>query len=136
MSVNDNTIVVHSSTDFDPEESFTVTIKVMRDGARIVADRLLKARLICADGNNMCVRMLELPSVQEPYYVQMTGSTIPIKSYEDSWYVSRNFYRLTKVEMWKNEASTQGFRVTYTRADYKYCRDWPAELTHTFGSTT
>ena len=134
MAVNDNTIVVRSSTSFDPEDSITVTVKVMKDGNRLVTDRFLKARLVCAEQNFLCERMLEIPAVTDPYYVQLEGSNIPLKSYEDSWYVPRNFYRLTKIEMWKNEKSTQGFKVTYTRANYEYCRDWPEELTHTFGS--
>ena len=32
----------------------------------------------------------------------------------DVWHVPYQYYRLTKVEMWKDEHSTSGFKVTYT----------------------
>ena len=51
----------------------------------------------------------------------------------DIWHVPFQFYRLTKVEMWKNNHSTSGFKVTYSLPEDEYFDGWPSELTHMFG---
>ena len=33
---------------------------------------------------------------------------------DDDWVVPRKFYRLSKVKMWKNNANTRGFEVTFS----------------------
>ena len=54
---------------------------------------------------------------------------------EDIWYVPKQFYRLSKVELHSTRSYTSGFTVTFTRPDDAYFEGWPEELTHTFGST-
>ena len=44
------------------------------------------------------------------------------------------FYRLTKVEMWKDGGRSSGFKVTYTLQDDVSFTGWPTELTHMFGN--
>ena len=45
------------------------------------------------------------------------------------------FYRLVKVEMWKNRINTSGFKVTYERPDEEQfdLEGWPLQLEHMFG---
>ena len=51
----------------------------------------------------------------------------------DVWYVPKQFYRLTKVELHKTRSYTSGFTVTYKRPDDVFFEGWPEELSHTFG---
>lgn len=90
--------------------------------------------MVCADGNTLCATLSEISAVKNSYAEELTGETTSLHSYVDTWYVPRNFYRLIKVEMWKNEISTSGFRLTYERPDIEFCNDWPVQLTHTFGT--
>ena len=54
---------------------------------------------------------------------------------EDIWYVPKQFYMLSKVELHSSRSYTSGFTVTFARPDDAYFEGWPEELTHSFGST-
>ena len=54
-------------------------------------------------------------------------------AFYDTWYVPKQFYRLIRVEMWKNHINTSGFKVIYKRPETERFSGWPVYLEHTFG---
>ena len=78
--------------------------------------------MVCAEDNTLCNNAADgtinlLDEILDPYCEETIGGFIHENSYEDVWYVPRMFYRLVKVEMWKNRINTSGFKVTYERPD-------------------
>ena len=68
---------------------------------------------------------VELPSIDGEIFTN---------SYEDTWTTSYEFYMLTSVKMWKGDANTSGFEVTYSAWPPDNFVGWPDE-THIFGLT-
>ena len=84
----------------------------------------------------------EEPVIQDPDPSEVPD-TIPIElscvvgevlddPEQDEWYVLKQGYRLSKVEMWKDQYNTYGFEVTYT-PEIPDAVGWYPE-THLFGT--
>ena len=83
-----------------------------------------------------------MPVVQDPDPSEVPD-TVPLKlnclvgevldnPESDEWYVPKQGYRLSKVEMWKDQYNTYGFEVTYT-PEIPGAVGWEPE-THLFGT--
>ena len=68
--------------------------------------------------------------------VDLTTLTSPYieNPVEYEWYMTEQFYMLTKIKMWKTTTDTDGFQVWYNVMPSDAFDGWP-ELTYTFGST-
>ena len=140
MDVEGSRITIGHKTLIDPEENVTITVKVSRDGTELVDDRTFEASLLCAEDNVLCGLAADgsisaATAIVDPYCEDVIGGSVMLNSYIDAWYVPRMFYRLVKVEMYKNHINTSGFKVTYERPLTEELENegWPVELTHMFG---
>ena len=68
-----------------------------------------------------------------PIELETVSGTVTDNPEEDTWYVSKQYYMLTKVKMYKNQGNTSGFEVTYEPYPPSEFSGWPEE-THLFGS--
>ena len=67
-----------------------------------------------------------------PIELETISGTVTDDPVEDTWYVSKQYYMLTKVKMFKNKKNMSGFEVTYEPYPSSEFSDWPTE-THIFG---
>ena len=125
MSVYGNLVVIGANTEIDPEDSVTITVKVLQnDGSVIsdISDRTFTASLICEeDACNYDLGDKSPDLIQtNPICADLIEGVVHENEFEDIWFVPKQFYRLVRVEMWKNRINTSGFRVIYKRPDTEY----------------
>ena len=68
-----------------------------------------------------------------PIELDTISGTVTDNDVEDTWYVSKQYYMLTKMKMYKNWGNTSGFEVTYEPYPSSEFSGWPTE-THLFGN--
>ena len=137
MTVHDNCIIISGKTAIDPSDAVEVTVRVQREGKDLIVGRKFIARLICnIDSCNPWVggKSRKVAPIDNAKQIDLTQGFVQLHPFEDTWYVPRMFYRLTKVKMWKNDINTSGFMVTYERPDSDEFDGWPLVLEHMFGS--
>ena len=81
---------------------------------------------------SQCLTPATLPDTT-PIELETVSGTVTDNPEEDTWYVSKQYYMLTKVKMYKNSGNTSGFEVTYEPYPPDEFSDWPTE-THLFGT--
>ena len=137
MAVLGNQVTISGKTDIDPADEVEVTVRVQRDGSDLVVGRKFTVKLTCnSDSCNPDVgdKSDKVAPIANAEAIDLTQGFIQLHPLEDTWYVPRMFYRLTKVKMWKNDINTSGFKVTYERPDTPEFGGWPLTLEHMFGS--
>ena len=64
----------------------------------------------------------------------MVEGTVLDNPSTDYWFVPFKYYRLIRVEMFKNEKNVSGFKVIYKRPETDYFTGYPLYMNHTFGT--
>ena len=69
-----------------------------------------------------------------PIELQTVSAKVLDNAWEDIWYVSKQYYMLTSVTMYKSKTVSSGFNITFEPYPSSEFSDWPPE-THFFGTT-
>ena len=132
VTVCENTVSIKARTELDQKDEATIKVVVTLDG-QTMSDRNFDVELTC-DGN-LCNGGTHHPLPDTvPVYDDLIGGFLGENQKVDSWYVPKRFYRLFKIDMYRNANRVSGFKVTYKRPDSDYFYGWPMYLEHTFGS--
>ena len=129
MSImNTNFVTIGTSSPIHLEESFDLMVTIKRDDLPDIV-RYFNSELQCTLGDpcdhSSGSRTPAVLSRTEPRCENYIQGEVLDNSYEDVWYAPRRPYMLTKVQIWKRNSNTSGFKLTYTLPDDESFIGWP-----------
>ena len=131
--------MVSSSHVLDPISTAEVTVVVTLDShLDVTGEVTFQVGLVCSEGQQ-CLTQDQLDALPDtsPVMDTTSGLTGLVQSnpLEDTWFVSKAYYVLCKVKLYKDVRSASGFEVTFCPHPREQFPGLPEE-THLFGQTT